>query len=215
MILMIAPAPDMVFGAMPSGAVYVSNPYGLVFVANDSTADQAALQSAGCFTLTPFGGWGNFGFQTQADLFAADTGSILPGVTGYPPFTVATVFNDPSSGNDGTWYKTGTGNGAGAWTQLSTQTLASLSALIPDAVPWAGTTFAQVSQLKAALVADGTFAALEAAILADPTNAASQQWTGGGVATVGGPLAAAIKTALGASTAQMNDLWAAAAAEPF
>ena len=119
MILMVAPGPDMSFGAMPSGAAYVSDSYALVKIANDSAADQAALTSIGCQTLTPFGGWGNFGFQTLAELYAADTGAILPGRTGYPQYTVASIFADPTATNVGTWYKTGTGNGAGNWTQAA------------------------------------------------------------------------------------------------
>jgi hypothetical protein len=215
MILMQAPAAGMAFGVTPSGSVYVADGYGLIYIDSDSAADQLALQGAGCFTLSPFGGWGNFGFSSLSDLYAADTGALFSGITGFPRHTVATIFTDPTSGNDGTWQKTGAGSGAGAWTQVSTATLASLSAQVSASIPWAGATWAQVSQVKAALVADGNFAAVEAAILADPTNAAGQQWTAGGIATVGGPLGAAIKSTLGFSTGQMNTLWSAAAAASY
>ena len=53
MILMLAPAPDMVFGAMPSGASYVADDYRLVKIANNSAADQVALEAVGCYTLSP------------------------------------------------------------------------------------------------------------------------------------------------------------------
>lgn len=96
MILMLAPAPNLNLGTMPSGASYVSDAYALIKVANDSAADQTALQEAGCFTLTPFGGWGNATFTTLADLYAADaaSGLILPSVTGFPQHMPATITDD-------------------------------------------------------------------------------------------------------------------------
>ena len=133
MILMLAPAPYMAFGALPSGASYQANQYGLVMIINDSAADQSALVTAGCFTLSPFGGWGNFGFDTLADLYAADLGSILPFITGFPRWTVVTIFSDPVPANCGTWTKTGFGNGSGAWVQVSTQTLFSIAATCANA----------------------------------------------------------------------------------
>jgi hypothetical protein len=84
MILMLAPAPDMSFSGMPSGSTYVSNQYGLITILSDAVADQTALQDAGCYTLSPFGGWGRYSFPTLADLYAADLGAILPGRTGFP-----------------------------------------------------------------------------------------------------------------------------------
>lgn len=119
MILMLAPAPDMSFPGMPSGSTYVSNQYGLITILNDSVADQTALQDAGCYTLSPFGGWGRYSFPTLADLYAADLGAILPGRTGFPQFTTCQIFNDPMVANNAVWYKTGTGNGAGSWTVTS------------------------------------------------------------------------------------------------
>ncbi len=132
MILMLAPGPNMAFGSMPSGATYVSDQNALIRIGNDSAADQVALQGVGCFTLSPFGGWGSFGFATLANLYSADTASnlVLPGVTGFPRFTIATVFSDATSASDGTWLKTGTGNGSGAWTQVSTLTLAAVLAAV-------------------------------------------------------------------------------------
>lgn len=56
-IVLLAPAPNMVFAAMPSGATYVSNQYGLVTITNGSVADQQALVNAGgCLTLSPITG---------------------------------------------------------------------------------------------------------------------------------------------------------------
>jgi hypothetical protein len=120
MILMQAPGPNLTFGSTPSGTTYISDASGLIKITNNSTADQTALQNAGCFTLTPFGGYGNFGFTLLSDLYAADAATLFTGVTGYPSHTVATIFND--GGNTGTWYKTGTGAGSGNWTQASTST---------------------------------------------------------------------------------------------
>ena len=121
MILMMAPGPNMAFRNAPSGTVYVSDARSVIAVANNSVADQAFFLANGCYLLTAFGGWGNFGFTTLANLYAADTGSLIPGITGYPQFTIATVFND--SGNSGFWYKTGTGNGSGSWTQVPANAL--------------------------------------------------------------------------------------------
>jgi hypothetical protein len=53
MIFMLAPAPTMTFASLPSGSTYVSDQDGLVRIANDSIADQLALQLAGCVTLNP------------------------------------------------------------------------------------------------------------------------------------------------------------------
>lgn len=222
MILMQAPGPKMNFGTAPSGAAYASDRNGLVLIVNNSTADQLALIAAGCATLTPFGGWGNFGFTTLSSLYAADAAAnlVLPGVTGFPEYTVATIFND--AGNTGTWSKTGTGAGSGNWTQQSTQTLASISALVGQitalqaaAFWYAQASFSQVSQVKAALVTLGVFATVENAILADPTNAAGQQWTTGGICTQTGPLGAAIQAALSYSTGQMNTLFADARSSSY
>lgn len=53
MIMMLAPAPGMTFSGMPSGTVYVSNQYSLIFITNGSVADQNALTAADCQTLVP------------------------------------------------------------------------------------------------------------------------------------------------------------------
>jgi hypothetical protein len=52
-ILLLAPGPDIDFGAAPSGAAYRSNQYGLVAILNGSIADEAALIAAGCAVLQP------------------------------------------------------------------------------------------------------------------------------------------------------------------
>lgn len=132
MILMLAPGPKMAFGAMPSGASYVSDQYGLIKIVNDSVADEAALQAAGCFVLSPFGGWGTFGFTLLSDLYAADAVAnlVLPGITGFPRHTIASIFNDGTPANDGTWVKTGTGNGSGNWTQYANVAISDLATAI-------------------------------------------------------------------------------------
>jgi hypothetical protein len=134
MILMQAPGPGMSFGPMPSGVSYTSDTYGQIKITNNSTADQAALAAIGCYTLSSFGSWGNFGFSLLSDLYTADAASnlVLTGVTGFPNHTIVTITND--GGNTGTWQKTGTGVGSGNWTQISTLTLASISALIQQAI---------------------------------------------------------------------------------
>jgi hypothetical protein len=120
MILMLAPGPGIVYGAMPSGAAYISSPQSLVFITNNSSADQVELASLGCKTLSPFGDWGNLGFFTLADLYAYDVADPIA------QYTIASVFADPTAANDGTWAKTGSGAGTGNWTQVSTLTLASI-----------------------------------------------------------------------------------------
>lgn len=129
MILMLAPGPFISFGVCPSGLRYTSDQNGLVYVANNSAADQTALQDLGCSTLSPFGGWGT-SFASLADLYAADASVTYNGVTGFPQYTAATVFDDATAGNNGTWAKTGIGTGAGSWTQVSAQTLATLASQI-------------------------------------------------------------------------------------
>lgn len=126
MILMIAPAPNMAFGTMPSGAAYISDQFSLVKLVNNSPDDQTALREAGCATLTPFGNWGQLGFLTLVDLYAADLASnlVLVGTVGFPQHVIGSVFADGA--NSGTWAKTGTGHGSGNWTQVSTLTLESL-----------------------------------------------------------------------------------------
>lgn len=117
MILMQAPAPGITFSGMPSGATYVADPYGLIRISNNSTLDQAALEAAGCYTLSPFGSWGSFIFDTLADLYAADAASnlVLTGTVGFPMHCAATVQADPD--NNGVWYKTGIGSGDGNWSK--------------------------------------------------------------------------------------------------
>lgn len=55
LIFMLAPAPNMVFGGAPSGNIYESNQYALIYV--NSAADQVFLEGAGCQPLTPFGSY--------------------------------------------------------------------------------------------------------------------------------------------------------------
>lgn len=125
MILMLAPlgAANMSFGVAPSGATYTSNQQGIILVANNSTADQTALQALGCSTLTSLGPWGCLGFDTLADLYSYDVAGNAP------RWTVATVFADTGT-RDGTYHKTGTGTGSGNWTQADMLTLAGLQAQI-------------------------------------------------------------------------------------
>lgn len=137
MILMQAPGAGLVFSGTPSSSVYVSDPNSLIYINNNSVADQTYLMGRGCFTLSPFGGWGTYGFTLLADLYAADAASnlVLTGVTGFPLYTVASVFKD--GGNSGFWNKTGTGSGAGNWSQVSTGTPASIAAIATLAMHYA------------------------------------------------------------------------------
>lgn len=168
MILMQAPGPNLTFGAMPSGATYVSDQYGLVRLVNDSAADQSALIGLGCFTLSPFGGWGTYGFGALADLYAADTGSLFYGITGFPRWTIAQVFSDPTSSNDGAWSKTGTGNGSGAWTKVAATPASG------DAIAAAASAAAAAASANQALqAAQNAAAAVGAALSADVTAAAA------------------------------------------
>lgn len=122
MILMLAPAANMTFASLPSGSTYVSDGNGLIVISNNSVPDQTALGQAGCKTLSPLGDWGSRGFILLSDLYAYDTSSKLT------QYTVASVFADPTTANNGTWFKGGTGTGAGNWTQGSPLTLTQLSA---------------------------------------------------------------------------------------
>ncbi len=126
MILMLAPTGNMTFGGAPSGSTYVSDQFALIKITNDSVADQTFLADAGCFTLTPFGNWGTFAFATLADLYSADSGAVLPGITGFPTHTMAAVMGDGV--NFGLWYKSSDGNGDGHWTQASNDLDASIVA---------------------------------------------------------------------------------------
>ncbi len=114
-IYMLAPLAGMTFASMPSGSVYVADANAIVYITNGSTADQLALQSAGCITLSPVeGGPGTptIGFATLAALYSADTS------THYGLGTIASVINDTGTpANNGIWSKTGAGNGSGNWTQ--------------------------------------------------------------------------------------------------
>jgi hypothetical protein len=201
MILMLAPAPGLNLGAMPSGAAYVSDAYGLVKIVNDSAADQAGLTAIGCFTLTPFGGWGNFGFNTLADLYAADTGAILPGITGFPEFTVASVFADSTAANIGTWAKTGVGNGEGYWTRVSVLTLVSLAAQVAAIGPTLTSLQAQITAVQGEVAAISSTLHLAAGgpVLAATTAALPSNTYANGTAGVGATLTA---TANGALPAQ-------------
>lgn len=113
-IVLLAPAPNMVFAAIPSGTTYVSNQYGLITITNGSVADQQALVTGGgCLTLTAVSGvTGNpsVGASTLAGLYALDVAND------YDEGTIAAVFNDSTTPNNGLWAKTGTGTGSGNWT---------------------------------------------------------------------------------------------------
>lgn len=213
MILMQAPGPNLGFGAQPSGSSYVSDSHGLIYIVNNSVADQLSLISAGCATLAPFGGL-NFGFNTLASLYGADAAQnlVIPNLVGYPEYTVATVYADAVPANIGTWVKTGAGNGVGNWTQTSILTFAALNAQFTASVPWAGQTAAQVAQLQIALQNAGQFNAVDNAMTADPTQPVNAWWTTGGIVVLGGTLSAFIQTTLGWTAAQMTGLFQAAQA---
>ena len=189
MILMQAPAGGMTFAGMPSGTTYVSNQYSMIAVTNSSTADQAALQRAGCFTLTPFGGWGTFSYNLLADLYAADnaTNLVLPGTVGFPANTTCQVLNDTTLSNNGTWYKTGTGNGTGNWS--FTSALATSGAVGAAASATAAITAAASASAGATTATSNANAATTAANTA--TAAANLALTAG---SVGNPYPTAAAT---------------------
>ena len=168
MILMLAPAGNMTFSGSPSGITYQTDCNRQVKVENNSAADQAFLQGLGCFTLNPFGGWGTFGFQTVAALYAADAGSLLPNVIGFPQYTVVSIFSDGT--NTGTWAKTSAGTGAGNWTQVSNVTLA------------AAITSATSATASATAASASALAAVQAAGVAESTTAPNYATTAAGLA---------------------------------
>lgn len=163
MILMQAPAANMNFGAAPSGAAYVSDQFGLVKIVNDNGNDQTFLINAGCYTLSPFGGWGSFTFNLLADVYAADSsvGLVLPGLTGFPPHTTVTVQADGL--NNGLWYKTGSGHGSGNWSMTN-------ASLAPDAN----------AAIAGAASSQAIAAAAQAAVAAAIRNILSTSVTAGG-----------------------------------
>ena len=69
-------------------------------------------------------GGGLIGAATLASLYTQDTSAH------YAQYSVAQIFSDPTSSNNGFWLKIGAGTGAGNWTQQSTITLASLNGAI-------------------------------------------------------------------------------------
>ncbi len=79
-------------------------------------------------TPTPGIGSGIVGAQTLAALYSQDT------TNHYAQYTSANVYSDGTPANDGTWLKTGTGNGSGNWTQVSTETLASVQTNITNEI---------------------------------------------------------------------------------
>lgn len=117
-LYLLAPSAGMSFASLPSGSTYVSDENALVVVSNGSAADWAALAAAGCAPMLALGIGATF--STLAGLYAADVS------TPYAQGTYALVFADGTSANDGLWQKTGTGTGAGNWTQLASYTVASL-----------------------------------------------------------------------------------------
>lgn len=130
--------------------------------------------------------------------------------------TPALVWNDPNPANNGFYVKTGASM-VGAWNATGITLPSSFAAtltLIMAAVPWYNTSWALVSCLKAALVADNHFATIENLIPADTTNPVNQQWYGS-VCTQAGPLGAFIKATLAFSDGQMTTLFGAARAANF
>ena len=166
MILMQAPGPNLTFGGMPSGSTYVSSQYSLIYITNSSVADQTALAAAGCYTLSPFGGWGTYGFPTLAALYATDsvTNLFAVGQVGFPEYTMAVVYADPVAANNGTWSKTATGAGTGNWSYINaipssgaiaaaaSAAIAVAQALVAQAASGAATSAATTAQSAMAAV---------------------------------------------------------------
>src|SRR5208282_409762 len=105
-ILLLAPAANMTFVAMPSGTTYTADQNGLVVVTNGSVADEVALISAGCQPLELAAGILVTGAATLANLYSQDASDD------YTQYTIAQVFDDSTSVNNGFWLKTGSGTGS-------------------------------------------------------------------------------------------------------
>lgn len=96
---------------------------------------------------TPGVGTGIVGATTLAALYSQDT------TNHYAQYTTANVYQDSTSSNNGTWLKTGTGNGSGNWTQVSTQTLASVQTNISNEITRAQSSEAGIIGIAAAQTA--------------------------------------------------------------
>jgi hypothetical protein len=129
--------------------------------------------------------------------------------------TGAIVWDDSTAANNGIYVKNG-GTGTGSWTNTGITLPSSFAAILTEleaAVPWYTATWCQVSQLKAQLVADGTFQIVLNVIPGSPANAVNQQWTGGAIMTSTGPLAVAVGAALSLSSGALAALIGAAATQ--
>jgi len=92
-----------------------------IVIANPGAAAQWAVIAEPSQT-----GGGVVGAATLANLYAQDNAAHCA------QYTVAQVFSDTTTANNGYWLKTGTGNGAGQWTQQSTITPQSVAAAIAN-----------------------------------------------------------------------------------
>lgn len=75
---------------------------------------------------TPGLGSGIVGAQTLSALYSQDN------TNHYAQYATGNVYSDTTVSNNGTWLKTGGGNGSGNWTQVSAQTLASVQTNITN-----------------------------------------------------------------------------------
>ncbi|HEY1615122.1 MAG TPA: hypothetical protein VGF97_15665 [Rhizomicrobium sp.] len=77
-VFLLAPAANMNFASLPSGATYLSDANALIVVSNGSAADQLALVAAGCVTLNPIAGGGvNVQPGTAYAVAATDQNDLL------------------------------------------------------------------------------------------------------------------------------------------
>jgi hypothetical protein len=166
----------------------------------------------GCFTASPFGGWGNFGFLNLVDLYAADEGALLPYMTGFPQYTVVTIFSDPVPASCGTWCKTAPGNGLGNWTQVSTQTLASIAGAVANAQAVATTQAGLAVAAQAAASASATSASASAATATSEAGIATTQATNAAASAASALASAQAAGTTGAHVFATHALAAAAAA---
>lgn len=193
----------MSFAALPSGSSYVSDENGLVVISNGSAADYAALAAAGCAPMFAIAVGATF--ATLAGLYAADVS------TPYAQGAYALVFADGTSSNDGLWQKTGTGNGTGNWTQLSSYTVSALQSQVNTNTASISSINASVATLNGEMAsANGNIAANASAIANETTRAEAAEGVNAATITVETTRAEAAEAALGSSVATLQNQVSAA-----
>lgn len=209
-LYLLAPSAGMSFASLPSGSTYVSDENALVLVSNGSAADYAALAAAGCAPMFAISVGATF--ATLAGLYAADV------ATPYAQGTYALVFADGTSSNDGLWQKTGTGNGSGNWTQISSYTVASLQSSVnsnTSAIASNTSAIASIDSSVATLngemaTANANISSNAAAIAAETTRAEAAEGTNSATIAVETTRAEGAESALSTSVSTLQSQIAAA-----